>query len=112
MPYYTKKPFWIIPLIMTGVAFVAAWIVMLLWNAIIPDVMGFKALLYPQALGLLVLCRLLFGNFPQGKNHHWKHHEQDQNARMRDKWKEMSEEERAEFKAVWRQKCEKRKMGN
>lgn len=49
-----------------GVAFgaVAGAVVMLLWNAIIPSVIGWGALSYLQAVGLLLLCRVLFGRFP------------------------------------------------
>lgn len=39
-------------------------VVMLLWNAIIPSVVGWGALSYLQAVGLLALCRILFGSFP------------------------------------------------
>lgn len=51
----------------TIIAFVAALsgVVMLLWNAIIPSVIGWGAVSYLQAAGLFVLCRLLFtGIFP------------------------------------------------
>ena len=36
---------------------------MWLWNALIPDIVGWKSIDYWQALGLLVLLRLLFGHF-------------------------------------------------
>jgi hypothetical protein len=43
---------------------VLGWVVMTLWNAIIPGVfVGVRAVDYRQALGLLVLSRLLFGGF-------------------------------------------------
>ena len=38
-------------------------VVMLLWNAIIPAVIGWGVMSYLQAMGLMVLCRLLFGGF-------------------------------------------------
>lgn len=41
-------------------ALVAA--VMLLWNALIPDIIGWKAIDYRQALGLVVLVHLLLGH--------------------------------------------------
>ena len=37
--------------------------VMLLWNALIPAIVGWGVINYWQALGLLVLCRLLLGGF-------------------------------------------------
>ncbi len=43
------------------------WVVMALWNAVLPSVfMGVRAIDYRQALGLLVLSRILFGGFRGG----------------------------------------------
>jgi MFS family permease len=41
-------------------------VVMVLWNAVVPDVFGWRRLTYGQAVGLLVLCRMLFGGFHFG----------------------------------------------
>jgi hypothetical protein len=45
-----------------GIGFLAAlgWVVMLLWNWLIPDIFGLRHLSYWQAGGLLVLCWILF----------------------------------------------------
>ncbi len=43
----------------------AGAVVMLLWNAIIPTVVGWGVLSYLQAVGLFVLCRVLGGTSPQ-----------------------------------------------
>jgi hypothetical protein len=45
-----------------GVGFIAAlgWIVLLLWNWLIPEIFGLRRLNYWQAWGLLVLCWILF----------------------------------------------------
>ncbi len=37
-------------------------VVMLLWNAIIPSVIGWGAVSYLQAVGLFLLSRILFGS--------------------------------------------------
>lgn len=37
-----------------------------LWNALLPPLFGWKAVTFWQALGLLALCRILFGGFPPG----------------------------------------------
>ncbi len=42
---------------------VAAVIVMLLWNALIPSIIGWSTINYWQAAGLLILCRILFKGF-------------------------------------------------
>ena len=36
------------------------WVVMALWNWLMPDLFGLKAIGYWQAWGLLVLCKILF----------------------------------------------------
>ena len=36
-------------------------IVMLLWNAVMPELLGVGSLNYLQAAGILLLCRILFG---------------------------------------------------
>lgn len=48
-----------------GVALLAlsVAVTMWLWNALIPEIVGWKAINYWQSLGLLILLRLLFGHF-------------------------------------------------
>ncbi|MGT2473765.1 hypothetical protein BZM27_02630 [Paraburkholderia steynii] len=63
------------------------WIVMSLWNWIIPTlVIGAHAIDYPRAIGLLVLCRILFGGFRGHggcyKARQWRH------------WQQMTQQER------------------
>jgi hypothetical protein len=73
---------------------VIGWVFMHLWNWLVPDIFGFKALDFWHALGLLVLCRLLFGGRPGffHRRGHWKH-------RMRARWESMSPEEREKFRS-------------
>lgn len=37
------------------------FVVMQLWNAVLPDLLAVRSISYWQAVGLLVLCRLLVG---------------------------------------------------
>jgi hypothetical protein len=53
--------FWKFPLIVAAVILIKAGIVLLLWNALIPDLFHGPVLTYLQALGLTVLAKLLFG---------------------------------------------------
>ena len=41
-------------------------IVKLLWNALLPPLFGWRTITIWQGLGLLVLCRILFGGFGSG----------------------------------------------
>jgi hypothetical protein len=49
-----------------GFLFLCGWVVMLLWNWLMPDIFGLKRLSYWQAWGLLILCHILFKNFGSG----------------------------------------------
>lgn len=57
-------------------AFAFGWLVMLLWNHLMPSLFGLTVITYWQAVGLLVLAKLLFGGFghhcghPHKNNHH------------------------------------------
>jgi hypothetical protein len=80
------------------------WIVMLLWNALLPVIFGISVITYWQAAGLMILSRLLlsgFGKFGRGGCHHGfhgKHHlKREELLDMHDKVKGMSHQERREF---------------
>ena len=79
-------------------------VVMALWNAILPAVLGVKAITFLQALGILVLSKILFGGFGRrggwqgGGRHQWRNN-------MKEKWSKMTPEEREKFKAEWSNRC-------
>jgi hypothetical protein len=64
-----------------------------LWNVLIPPIFGWHTITFWQAIGLLLLSKILFGGFhrhgPGGRN--WKH-------RMKDRWEQMTPEEREKFR--------------
>ena len=63
--------------------------VMLLWNWVMPPILpGAAEISFWRALGLLVLCRILFGGF---RGHHGWH---EKKRRMRERWQAMTPEER------------------
>jgi hypothetical protein len=65
-------------------------VVMLLWNAIVPVLFTTAHPIdYPQALGLLVLCRILFGGFRGHGGWHGRRHFA--------KWQAMTPEEREQL---------------
>jgi len=47
-------------------AFIGGEIVMQLWNWLLPPLFGWRQVTFWQALGLLALCRILFGGFGRG----------------------------------------------
>jgi Ca2+/H+ antiporter, TMEM165/GDT1 family len=92
----------LIPIIFLAVTFV----VMFLWNTILPDVIHVGVINYWQALGILVLSRILFGGFGHGKSGH--NHHFAKARELREKWGNMSDEEKQKFKEEWRSRCEHR----
>jgi hypothetical protein len=75
-------------------------VVMTLWNWLTPPLFGWHTLRFTQALGLLVLCRILFGGFGRrrGPGGHWR-------ARMAERWEQMTPEERDKFREGMRHRC-------
>jgi len=69
--------------------------VMLLWNWLIPAIFGLSAISFWQALGILILSKLLFGSFRfrHGKHGGWKRGDNP----IHDKWMKMTPEQRKEF---------------
>src|SRR5258706_2409657 len=76
-----------------------SFIVMGLWNWLVPSVIGWKAIDFWQALGLLVLSRVLFGlRIGFGHRMHWR-------GRMAERWERMTPEEREKFREGMRARC-------
>ena len=59
-----KKWIFIAPLAVLGIllfGFIGGEIVKELWNWLVPQVFGWRPITFWQAIGLLALCRILFG---------------------------------------------------
>ena len=79
---------------LAGIAAVG-WLVMLLWNWLMPALFtGAQPIDYWHGLGLLVLCKILFGGMG---GHGWRRH-RDMRARMSP---EEREQMRQHFKGRW-----------
>ncbi len=87
---------------------ILAGVVMLLWNAILPDVLQVRALTYWQAFGLLILSRILLGGFRFGGKKGGTPYGGPP-RHIRERWMRMSEEEKSKFKEAWRKRCEEKK---
>src|SRR5665213_747422 len=81
------------------------FVLMKLWNALIPEIFNAHEITFIQGIGLLVLARLLFGGFGHrwGGRHNWKGGQWK--YRMEQKFANMTPEEREEFKAKWKGRC-------
>jgi hypothetical protein len=79
-------------------AFIGGELVQQLWNWLLPSLFGWPHLRLEQALGLLALCRILFGGtgwFGRGwggpGRSHWR-------RRMAERWEKMTPEEREKYR--------------
>ena len=103
------KKFWIkkgLMILFFGIAaiLVFGFVVMSLWNAILPLVLGVKVITFWQALGILLLSKILFGGFG-GSRHRGGWRNKGKWMEMKDKFAGMTPEEREKFKAEWKNKC-------
>lgn len=80
---------------------VMSLVVMALWNVTISPIFSLPEITIWQALGLLILSKLLFSGFRPGfrKGPPWRH------VYWKRKWMDMSEEERENFRRKWRERC-------
>ncbi len=106
-----KKLIWIAPLAIVGMAvFIAIGgeVVRLLWNWLLPQLFGFRQIGFWQALGILLLCRILFGGLGwrgSGRSN-MRHRVVDRVAdRVGERWEAMTPEERERFRQRVRERC-------
>ena len=80
-------------LVGVGVTFFG-FVVERLWNWLLPPLMGVRAITFVQAIGLLVLSRILFGGFHRhgGGGRRWK-------RGLEERWNAMSADERESFRS-------------
>ncbi len=79
---------------------VCGFVVMGLWNWLAPTIIGSHRIDFWQALGILVLSKILFGGFRgrPGFGGHWR-------GRMRERWEQMTPEEREKFRQGMAGRC-------
>lgn len=83
------------PLAIGAVLFVVlGLLVMSLWNALLPALFGVSSIGFWQALGLLILCRILFGGLGMRPGMFGMARDR---RRMHARWMNMTPEEREEF---------------
>jgi len=102
-----KKLIFIGPLAILGMlVFIAIGgeVVLLLWNWLLPPLFGWREITFWQALGILALCRILFGGFRlhgSGRSSFRRRMEE----RMAERWEHLTPEERERFRQGIRGRC-------
>jgi hypothetical protein len=79
-------------------ATVLSFVVMFLWNYLMPTLFSLHAISFWQAFGLLVLCKILFRGWGPPFMMHWR-------RRMMERWEQMTPEEREKFRLGMRGGC-------
>jgi hypothetical protein len=80
------------------------YVVMGLWNALIPDLFKGPVLTYWQAVGLLLLSHFLFHGWGRWRySNGWRHH--DWRHRFEKRLASMTPEERRKYEDEWRRRC-------
>lgn len=89
---------WIVmaPLAILGMALfiaIGGEVVLQLWNWLLPPLFGWREITFWQALGMLALCRILFGGFGWRGSGHSRFR-----RRMEERCENMTPEERERFR--------------
>ena len=96
-----KKWIFFIPLAIVAFIVLGGTAVMLLWNWLLPMLFGWKLITFWQAVGLLALCRILFGRHGGGGFRRLR----ERRMQMRERWEKMTPEEREKLRQGWRGRC-------
>ena len=99
MKHNRKAKGFLIAVACVAMFFLVTAILMWLWNCILPDVIGVKIINYWQAMGILVLSKILFGGFRGGSrkfsrckekhiNENSEHFSDDEKEQFKQKLKE------------------------
>ena len=98
-----RRWFFFVPAAILGMvvfAFIGGEVVKQLWNWLLPPLFGWRQITFWQAVGILALCRILFGGLGR--------HGFDRSnfcRRMAERWERMTPEERERFRQGVRGRC-------
>ena len=99
-----KRLIWIAPLAIIGMGvfiFLGGFIVQQLWNWLAPALFGWRQIGFWQALGILLLCRILFGSLglhSGGRSGMRRRMRERMEQRWAERWEHMTPEEREAFR--------------
>jgi hypothetical protein len=106
-----RKWYFIAPLALAGLALFIALggeVVELLWNWLLPPLFGWRPITFWQGLGILALCRILFGGFgfhDSGRSSARRRVGDRIADRMAARWEHLTPEERERFRQGMREGC-------
>lgn len=92
------------PLAIVAFVIIGGEVVLSLWNWLMPALFGWRVVTFWQALGLLALCRILFGSWG-GHGGHRSHFRRRMDEKWQSRWEKMTPEEREKFREGMRSRC-------
>jgi uncharacterized membrane protein len=105
-----QRVIFIAPLAILGMLvfiFIGGEIVLHLWNWLLPPLFGWRLITFWQALGILVLCRILFGGLGlhnSGRSNIRRRMSERMEERMAERCENMTPEERERFRQRMRER--------
>jgi hypothetical protein len=63
---FYERRFIFIPIGVAAILALVSYVVMQLWNNLLPDILHVGTITYWQAMGIFILCKILFGFGPKG----------------------------------------------
>ena len=98
-----RRWIYIAPLVILGIVLfigMGGYIVQQLWNWLLPPLFAWRQITFWQALGMLLLCRILFGGIGGRGGYRSRFR-----RRMSERWEAMTPEERERFRQGMRTRC-------
>jgi hypothetical protein len=96
-----RKRFFAPPIILVAVA-ASGFVIMSLWNALMPEIFKLPTINFWQALGLFVLARLLLGGFGGPGRGGVRERRSELRHHMRERWARMTPEQREKSRRMWK----------
>ena len=94
-----------LPFGIAAILSLVSFVIMQLWNHLLPDIFNVGAITFWQAMGLFVLCKILFGFGGRGKMGGGGPPWMRRRGMMEEKFRGMSPEDRERFKQKWQDRC-------
>ncbi len=96
--FFYRRKFLFMPFAAAAFLALIGFVVMNLWNYLLPDILHVGAITFWQAIGIFVLCKILFG-FGKGGPRFGNGGAPWMRRRMEDRFRNMSAEDKERFRA-------------
>lgn len=93
-----RKKFFLLPFGIAALLAIVSYIVMELWNNLLPEIIHVNTITFWQAMGIFILCKILFGFGKGSGGAPWMR------RKMEDRFKGMTPEEKQQFKEEMKHK--------